>query len=62
MNQNQTKGVGKVVTGSLKEAAGKATGQKTREMEGKIEKGVGKAQTKIGEKQEEHRLKKDSRR
>ena len=45
-----------------KEAAGKASGQKTREMEGKIEKGVGKAQTKIGDKQEEHRSKKDSRR
>ena len=62
MNKNQAKGVGKVVEGSAKEIAGKATGSRLRQVEGAIEKGIGKAQIKVGNKEAEHQAKKDRKR
>ena len=59
MNDNQTSGIGKTIKGGLKEATGKVTGNKLREMEGKVEKNIGKMQTKLGDKQEEHRQNED---
>jgi uncharacterized protein YjbJ (UPF0337 family) len=55
MNDNQTNGIAKTIKGGVKEAASKVTGNKLGEVEGKVEKGVGQAQTKLGNKQEEHR-------
>ena len=57
MNDNQASGLGKTIKGSVKEATSKITGNKLGEAEGKIEKNVGKAQTKLGDKQEQHREK-----
>jgi uncharacterized protein YjbJ (UPF0337 family) len=57
MNDNQTSGIGKAVKGTVKEVTSKATGNKLGEVEGKIEKNVGKAQIKLGNKQEERREK-----
>jgi uncharacterized protein YjbJ (UPF0337 family) len=51
MNRNQTEGVGKQVKGAIKEGAAKLTGNKTGQVEGKVEKGIGKAQTKVGDAQ-----------
>jgi uncharacterized protein YjbJ (UPF0337 family) len=59
MNDNQTEGIGKTIKGGVKEAASKLTGNKLGEMEGKVEKNIGKVQTKLGNKQEEHRAKED---
>jgi uncharacterized protein YjbJ (UPF0337 family) len=57
MNDNQTEGIGKTIKGGVKEAASKLTGNKLGEVEGKAEKNVGKVQTKLGDKQAEHRAK-----
>jgi uncharacterized protein YjbJ (UPF0337 family) len=59
MNDNQTEGIGKTIKGGLKEATSKITGNKLGEMEGKVQKNVGKLQTKLGNKQEEHRANED---
>ncbi|MBV8741317.1 MAG: CsbD family protein [Sinobacteraceae bacterium] len=53
MNQNQTDGMGKTVKGAVKEGTSKLTGNKLGEAEGKLEKNIGKAQTKLGDKQSE---------
>lgn len=55
MNKDQTDGIGKQVKGGFKEAVSKVTGNKAGEMEGKIEKAVGKVQTKVGNAVEEDR-------
>jgi uncharacterized protein YjbJ (UPF0337 family) len=57
VNDNQASGIGKAVKGAIKEVTSKVTGNKLGEAEGKIEKNVGKAQTKLGNKQEQRRQK-----
>jgi uncharacterized protein YjbJ (UPF0337 family) len=60
MNKNQTGGVTKEVKGAVKEGVSKVTGNTAGQVEGKIEKEVGKAQKNFGDAQEQDR--KDSRR
>jgi uncharacterized protein YjbJ (UPF0337 family) len=60
MNENQTGGVAKEVKGAVKEGVSKVTGNTLGQVEGKIEKEVGKAQKDVGDQQERDR--KDSRR
>ena len=48
MNSNQIDGVGKQIKGAVKEGAAKLTGNKTGQVEGKVEKEIGKAQSKLG--------------
>ena len=49
VNKDQVKGVAKQVKGSVKEAAGKATGNKQTEAEGTAEKIAGKVQKGYGD-------------
>lgn len=60
MNENQVDGVAKQVKGGIKEGASKITGNTLGQVEGKIEKEVGKAQKNLGDAQEQDR--KESRR
>ena len=55
MNRNQVDGVTKQVKGAVKEGASKLTGNTLGQVEGKIEKGVGKAQKDVGDAQERDR-------
>jgi len=55
MNDNQSGGVAKEVKGAIKEGVSKITGNTLGEVEGKIEKEVGKAQKKLGDAQEQDR-------
>ena len=48
MNKDRVDGAGKEVKGAIKEAAGKVTGNRQIEAEGKAEKIVGKVQNHIG--------------
>ncbi len=48
MDEDRLKGIGKQVTGSIKEAIGKVTGDTKAQAEGAIEKTAGKAQNAIG--------------
>jgi uncharacterized protein YjbJ (UPF0337 family) len=48
MNKDRVQGAAEQVKGSVKEAAGKITGDRKTEAEGKVEKTVGKAQSAIG--------------
>lgn len=48
MHKDQIKGAGKDMKGSMKEAAGKATGDREMEAEGATEKTVGKVQKGVG--------------
>jgi uncharacterized protein YjbJ (UPF0337 family) len=61
MNRNQTDGAGKQIKGTLKEGVSKATGNKSGELEGKLEKGAGKVQSEIGNQQEAQRRESDRR-
>ncbi|KFN48114.1 CsbD family protein [Arenimonas metalli] len=49
MDKNTKGGIGHQVKGSLKEATGKVTGNQSKELAGKVEKNLGKAQRKVGE-------------
>jgi uncharacterized protein YjbJ (UPF0337 family) len=49
MNKDQVKGRVKEATGTLKEATGKAVGNKRLEEKGMIEKDVGKVQAGLGD-------------
>ena len=49
VNKDQVKGVAKQVKGSVKEAAGKATGNKRTQAEGTAEKLAGKVQKGYGD-------------
>jgi uncharacterized protein YjbJ (UPF0337 family) len=60
MNENQTHGVTKEVKGAVTEGVSKVTGNTLGQVEGKIEKEVGKAQKDLGDAQERDR--KESRR
>ncbi len=48
MDEDRLEGVGKQVTGSIKEAIGKVTGDTQTEGEGAAEKTTGKAQNAVG--------------
>ena len=48
MNSNQDKGVGKQIKGTVKDLAGKMTGDKFLENEGKVERTAGRVQEKVG--------------
>lgn len=48
MDEDRLKGTGKQVTGSIKEAIGKVTGDTKTQAEGAAEKTAGKAQSTIG--------------
>ncbi len=49
MDKNRIEGTAKQVKGSVKEAIGRVTGDKSTELEGAAEKNVGKVQRKAGE-------------
>lgn len=55
MNDNQVGGVSKQVKGAIKEGASKVTGNTLGQVEGKIEKEVGKAQKDLGDAQQRDR-------
>ena len=48
MDEDRLKGTGKQVTGSIKEAIGKVTGDTKAQAEGTVEKTAGKAQNAVG--------------
>lgn len=48
MNDDHVKGAGKKITGSLKEAIGKVTGDKKTQAEGTAEKAAGHAESVLG--------------
>ena len=48
MDKDRVEGIGKKVTGSIKEAAGKITGDTKTQAEGSAEKTAGKAQNAVG--------------
>ena len=48
MSTNRIKGVSKEVAGSIKQAAGKFVGNEKLQMEGAVEKSVGKMQHAVG--------------
>lgn len=48
MDSDRMKGMGKQVSGSIKEAIGKVTGSKRTEAEGAADKAAGKTQNAIG--------------
>ena len=49
MNKDQTKGRAKVVTGKVKEVAGKLVGDRTLEAKGKVQGMIGKVQARYGD-------------
>jgi len=49
MDRNRSEGTKHQVKGGVKEAAGKVTGNKSKEVAGKVEKHVGKIQRNAGE-------------
>lgn len=55
MNDNQVGGVSKQVKGAIKEGVSKVTGNTLGQVEGKVEKEVGKAQKDFGDAQERDR-------
>jgi uncharacterized protein YjbJ (UPF0337 family) len=59
MNENQVGGVSKQVKGSIKEGVSKVTGNTLGQVEGKVEKEVGKVQKDMGDKQEQDRKNRD---
>lgn len=48
MDKDRAEGAGKQVKGSIKDAAGKLTGDKKLQAEGKIDKATGKVQSEFG--------------
>ena len=58
MNKQQNEGLGKQIKGTAKDIAGKVTGDKILQGEGKVEKAVGKVQEKVGNAQERHEQRK----
>ena len=55
MNKDQTHGTEKQVKGAIKEGVSKVTGNKSGELEGKVEKNVGKVQRDVGNAEERSR-------
>ncbi|WP_429300654.1 CsbD family protein [Paraburkholderia sp. GAS199] len=60
MDRNRLEGAAKQVKGSVKEAVGKVTGNRTTQVEGAAERLVGKVQSKVGQAADavRHRLRK----
>jgi uncharacterized protein YjbJ (UPF0337 family) len=54
MNKHQDEGLGKQVKGTVKDVAGKLTGDKVLQGEGKIEKAAGRVQEEVGNAQQRH--------
>lgn len=48
MNKQQIKGAGNRVKGAIKETTGKAVGNESLELEGKLDRAKGKAQQAVG--------------
>ncbi|MDP1729907.1 MAG: CsbD family protein [Devosia sp.] len=48
MDKDRIEGAGKQVKGAIKDAAGKITGDRTLQAEGKADKMVGKVQSEVG--------------
>jgi len=57
MDKEHVKGAAKQAEGTIKEAAGKLTGDKSLEMKGKMDKAEGKVRDKAGDVKEEIRKK-----
>ena len=55
MNEDQVKGRIEEVKGTIKKAAGKAVGNKSLERKGKLQNAQGKAQTRLGNLQDDIR-------
>ena len=55
MDHNRTEGTKHQVKGAIKEATGKLTGNKPKEVAGNIEKNVGKMQKEVGKAADEQR-------
>lgn len=55
MDNDRIKGAAKEVKGSIKETAGKLTGNRETELEGTAEKTVGKVQRNVGEAKDQAR-------
>ena len=53
MNKDQVKGVGEQVKGKVNETVGKVTGNKSQELKGDVQQGLGKAQKAHGDVKEE---------
>lgn len=49
MDEDRSKGTGKKIIGSIKETVGKVTGNQKLEDEGRMHKGEGRVQNKVGE-------------
>lgn len=63
MDSKRTDGMGHEVKGSIKEAAGKLTGDRSQQIEGNVEKNAGRIERNVGEAQDDLRdAKKDSSR
>jgi uncharacterized protein YjbJ (UPF0337 family) len=62
MNKHQDEGLNKQIKGTVKDVAGKLTGDKILQGEGKIEKAVGKVQKEIGNAQARRDIEKDPNR
>lgn len=62
MNKDQIKGRIKEAEGTVKEVAGKVSGQEGLELKGKLQKAVGKAQAGFGDLKHDHKddIKNDS--
>jgi uncharacterized protein YjbJ (UPF0337 family) len=58
MNKHQDAGLGKQIKGTAKDIAGKISGDRILQGEGKIEKTVGKVEKKVGDAQERHEVNK----
>jgi uncharacterized protein YjbJ (UPF0337 family) len=57
-----TQGRGKRITGAIKDKLGKLTGDRSAQLEGKLEKGVGRAQETYGRAKDEVRAERDRNR
>ena len=63
MDDKRTDGLGHEVKGSIKEGAGKLTGDRSQQVEGNLEKNAGKLERGLGEAQDDLRdAKRDSER
>jgi uncharacterized protein YjbJ (UPF0337 family) len=63
MDNKRTDGMGHQVKGSVKETAGKLTGDRSQQLEGNLEKNAGKVESSIGRAQDDVRsAERDSRR
>lgn len=55
MDDKRTEGMGHQAKGTVKEAAGKLTGDRSQELEGNLQKNAGKLERKAGELQDDLR-------